>query len=244
VRAILDSVVRAVPLLFSARVLMSVLLPLAGGVLLWAALLLWAWVPLKGALSSELGPWLGNAALGDAAPWVVGFGAGLAAFLLITVTVGALVLAVIAVVAGPVFVQTVAARHFPALERKRGGTFAGAAWNALVTVAVWLPLWLLVLPLWFVPLLGVIATLVLSAWLNQRLFRYDALAEHASAAERRRILADARWRLLGLGLLLSPLALVPLANLVAPVLSGLAFTVLCLAELARLRGSHTAGALR
>jgi uncharacterized protein involved in cysteine biosynthesis len=107
--------------------------------------------------------------------------------------------------------------------------------NALVTLAWGLPLWLVVLPLWFVPFLGIALSLLLSAWINQRLFRYDALADHASAAERRRVIADARWRLFGLGLLLSPLALVPFANLVAPIYAGLAFTVLCLAELQALR---------
>jgi len=37
-------------------------------------------------------------------------------------------------------------------------------------------------------------------------------------------------------LLLAPLYYVPLLNLVAPVLGGLAFTHFCLAELVRLRG--------
>jgi uncharacterized protein involved in cysteine biosynthesis len=68
------------------------------------------------------------------------------------------------------------------------------------------------------------------------MFRYDALAEHASADEIRAVLREDRTRLLGLGLALSPLSLVPIVNLlVLPIYAGIAFTELCLAELAQLR---------
>jgi len=76
---------------------------------------------------------------------------------------------------------------------------------------------------------------VLSGFLNQRLFRYDALAEHASAEEYRAVLARAHGRLYLLGILLAFVYYIPLVNLAAPVLSALAFTHFCLAELARLR---------
>jgi len=66
-------------------------------------------------------------------------------------------------------------------------------------------------------------------------FRYDALAEHASAGEYRAVVREAGGRLYALGLLLAALYYVPIVNLLVPVLSGLAFTHLCLGELARLR---------
>ena len=75
-----------------------------------------------------------------------------------------------------------------------------------------------------------------SAYLNQRLFRYDALSEHATRDEYREIVIRARGRLYLLGLLLSGLYYVPFLNLAAPVVSGLAFTHFCLGELARIRG--------
>jgi len=79
--------------------------------------------------------------------------------------------------------------------------------------------------------------LLLSAHFNQRMFRYDALAEHASADEFARVLRAARGDLYLLGILLSLLLYVPLANLLVPVLSGLAFTHCCLARLERLRAA-------
>ena len=80
----------------------------------------------------------------------------------------------------------------------------------------------------------VIAALI-SALFNLRVFRYDALAAHASAGEYRKIVQEAGGRLYALGLALAALYYVPIVNLLVPVLSGLAFTHLCLAELARLR---------
>jgi len=65
--------------------------------------------------------------------------------------------------------------------------------------------------------------------------RYDALAEHASAGEYRAIVQAAGGRLYGLGLALAVLYYVPLVNLLAPMLSALAFTHLCLGELESLR---------
>jgi uncharacterized protein involved in cysteine biosynthesis len=78
---------------------------------------------------------------------------------------------------------------------------------------------------------------LISAYLSQRLLRYDALAEHADRDEYPQVLARARGKLYLLGLLLALLYYVPLINLVAPVASGLAFTHLCLAEVARLRAA-------
>ena len=75
------------------------------------------------------------------------------------------------------------------------------------------------------------------AYLMQRLFRFDALSEHATREEYREIVRRNGSRLYGLGLALAPVYYVPVVNLVAPVFSGLAFTHLCLAELDRLRRS-------
>jgi uncharacterized protein involved in cysteine biosynthesis len=107
-------------------------------------------------------------------------------------------------------------------------------------LAIWLLLWLVVLPLLLLPLVGVPASLAVNAWLNARLFRYDALSEHASADERAAVFRAGRGRLLALGFALAPLSFVPIVSLVAPVYAGLAFTCLCLDELAALRARPAA----
>ena len=138
-------------------------------------------------------------------------------------------------VAMPVVVPWVGERRFPGLERRKGGTAAGSVLNAAVAIGVFAVLWVVTLPLWFTGLGALVLPPVLSAYLNQRLFRYDALAEHGSAEEMRTVIARAQSRMFTLGLLLALLYYVPFVNLAAPVLSALAFTHFCLAELAQLR---------
>jgi CysZ protein len=99
-------------------------------------------------------------------------------------------------------------------------------------------LWLVTLPLWLTGIGGLLVASVNSAYLHQRLFRYDALAEHATREEYRLIVHHARGRLFVLGLALALLNYVPFVNLVAPVFSALAFTHFCLAELVALRSAR------
>lgn len=140
----------------------------------------------------------------------------------------------------PILLKHVAGQSFPALERRRGGTLAGSAWNAVVALGGFLVLWVLTLPLWLIGPLAVVVPLLLSANLNQRLFRYDALSEHASAEEMRMIFEQARGRLFLLGLITGLMYFIPPFSLVAPVLSALAFIHLCLAELQGLRAADGA----
>jgi CysZ protein len=120
-------------------------------------------------------------------------------------------------------VDYVAERSFPALERRRGGGTTGSAFNALVAFLGMLGLFLVSLPLWvFPPLWPVIPVLVL-AWVNQRLLRYDALAEHADREEMRALFRERRGTLYALGAVMALCAFVPLAGFLVPVAFGLAY---------------------
>lgn len=233
--AVLRAAVRALWLLGDRRVLLLVLAPLLGAVLLWTVLAIAFWGEISGALGRLVGraaAFLGQGAGVDVLGSIAG---NLLAFAVLTLFAGALVVAALAILAGPVFARAAEDRYFRGLERRCGGTVAGGIANATTAIALWLAGWLVALPLVFVPVLNVLAPIVLGAWLNQRLFRYDALAEHADPDERSVVFRSARGRLYGLGLLLAPLAYVPVVNLVAPLHAGLAFTCLCLDELAALR---------
>ncbi|HEV2007810.1 MAG TPA: EI24 domain-containing protein [Burkholderiales bacterium] len=91
------------------------------------------------------------------------------------------------------------------------------------------------LPPWLTGVLAPVAPDVLFAYLNQRLFRYDAFSDHASAEKYRAILEASRGQMYVLGALLALLYYVPLLNLLVPVLSGVAFTHFGLARLSELR---------
>jgi len=90
-------------------------------------------------------------------------------------------------------------------------------------VLQFLVLLVLSLPLWLIPGVGLIISLVLTAWLNQRAFRYDALMAHADGFEMKDLPARHASGLFGVGLFGAVMAHVPLINLFAPALSGLAF---------------------
>jgi hypothetical protein len=162
-----------------------------------------------------------------------------ALMLLLLVVVAPLILItallIAAVIEMPLIINFVAARHYPTLDKRRGGTVAGSILNALVAVLMFAALWIVTLPLWLTGVLAPVVPVILSAYLTQRLFRYDALSDHASTEEYRAILKASWGRMYVLGFLLAMLYYVPVFNLLVPILSGLAFTHFGLGELARLR---------
>jgi CysZ protein len=142
---------------------------------------------------------------------------------------------IIGVFAMPVMVSLVAERAYPDLARRQGGSFAGSLWNALMTL-VWLALLVLLsLPLWFFPLFWPLLPIALFACLNQRVFRYDALYEHASGWEMETLFRRHRRELFMLGVVVALFGLIPVLGFLVPVYGGLAFIHYCLARLAQLR---------
>ena len=86
-----------------------------------------------------------------------------------------------------------------------------------------------------------IVPFVAAAYLNQRLFRYDAIAEHASAAEMATLFRNERGGWWGLGVLTGLVQFVPLLNLLGPVFAALAFIHYGLARLDQQRKRSAAG---
>lgn len=151
---------------------------------------------------------------------------------------------IIGLFAVPVMVAHVAARDFPQLARRQGGNVVGSTWNALAALLWFALLVTLTLPLWIFPPLWPLLPFLLLAYLNYRMFVYDALAEHASADELRQILKQDRMQLFLLGLAAALAGHVPLAGLFAPVYAGLAFTHYGLARLQVLRSAPIEGEAR
>ncbi len=141
----------------------------------------------------------------------------------------------VAVLALPLMLARVAAQDYPELEQRNGGTLAGSIGNALLAVAVFLVVWILTLPLWLIPGMGIALPVLLSAWLNYRGYSYDALSAHAGADELDAVLARERGNLYLAGIVAGLLAFVPVLNLVAPAYAGLAFIHYCLEALRRAR---------
>jgi hypothetical protein len=129
-------------------------------------------------------------------------------------------------------VDYVAQRSFPDLERRHGGGVAGTGWNSLAAFFGMIGLGVLSVPFWVFPPLWPVIPIVILGWVNQRLLRYDALAEHADAGEGARLFRSRRGALYALGALLALAAYVPIVGFFAPALFGLAFIHYLLSALA------------
>jgi len=218
------------------RVLALGLLPPLAAILVWAAL---AWV-FAGDWARLVADWIATTTwLSWVRDWglssVLIWASGIAAIALLLPVMLITAVLVTNIVIMPMIVPVVASRHFPHLAPLKGGTILGSLQNAMAAVTVFAALWIITLPLWLTGIGALVLPLLLSAHFNQRMFRYDALAEHASEAEYREIVERSSGRRYLLGLLLALMYYVPLVNFAVPVLTALAFTHLCLGELARIR---------
>ncbi|MEO8717428.1 MAG: EI24 domain-containing protein [Burkholderiales bacterium] len=150
-------------------------------------------------------------------------------------------LLILSVFGMPSMVEHVASRAYPALERRKGGSLAGSVWNSSVGLLGLVGLGLASIPLWIFPPLWPLIPVAILGWVNQRVLRYDALAEHASADEMRRLFG-ARWGgLYVMGLVLALLAYIPILGFFAPVLLGVSFIHYLLGALEEQRSAPIQG---
>jgi len=240
--AIMDALGKALHDLREPRVLAVGLVPPLAAILVWAGLA-WAFADdwARGVADwIATTPWL-KWVTDWGLSWILIWASGLAAIAMLLPVLLITAVIVTDLVAMPVLVPLVGGRHYPRVQPLKGGTFAGSVGNAATAITVFVVLWIVSLPFWFTGIGALLLPPLLSAYFNQRMFRYDALSEHATPAEYEAILRGAGGRLYGLGLALALMLYVPFLNLAVPVLSGLAFTHLGLAELERLRGTNAAG---
>jgi hypothetical protein len=146
-------------------------------------------------------------------------------------------LLLIAAFALPRMMAIVAERDYPDVSRQGSAQAAlwGSVWNTLVAGTIFIVGWLVSLPLLLVPGALFVLPLLWSAWLNQRAFRFDALAEHALPAERETLFDRERGNLFGAGLVSALVGYVPVMHVLAPGFAALLFVHLCLAALRDLR---------
>ena len=198
----------------------------------WVDLELHQWAAYRWTLSvwplSLLASWLG---------WL------LLVFLFVPVVLMTAVL-IVSIVSMPVMVAHVGERDYPQLERRKGGTFAGSLWNGLLAVALLALLFALTLPLWLIPIFWPVLPIALLGYFNQRVYRYDALAEHGTPGEIAEMISRSRGELFPLGMALALVGHLPLVGLAMPVYGGLVFIHYSLSRLAELRSEPIEGSAR
>ena len=226
--------------LFHPRMLWLMVWPMLVALAIWGTAALFLWARLAIWLAGVLRPWieptLGYVRLdfGDAAM----IAANVVLFLLFVPMVYLTALFILGIFGMQKMVEYVAARSFPHLERRHGGTTMGSLWNGIVAFVGMLVLFIVSLPLWILPPLWPLIPLAILSWVNQRLLRYDALAEHADMAEMQRLFRERRGSLYLMGALLGLLAYVPFVNFIGPVVFGLAFIRYLLGALESIRPDY------
>ena len=232
---VLDSLARALRDLFQPRVLWVVIWPMLAAGLLWLVLAVTFWSTFSGWIALGLDKIGIEAWLTGLKPvWIANGIQALLQVLLFVPLVYVTALVITALFGMTALIRLVAERHYPTLAREHGGSLAGSLWNAAIAIVLFIGLWGVTLPLWLLGA-GVIVPFVAAAYLNQRLFRYDAIAEHASATEMAALFRNERGSWWGLGVLTGLLQFVPLLNLLGPVFAALAFIHYGLARLERQR---------
>ena len=228
---ILDSFWRAVAYCLHPRVILLSLAPLVvvGGLAAFAGW--YGWEAAVAGVRESLESW---SLLGPMFRWLDAIGAsgfrGVLAPLLVVAAavpiVVVLVLLIVAVTMTPAIVRLVAARRFPALECRRGGTFWQSAATSIGCTVVALIALFVSMPFWLIPPLVLVLPPLVWGWLTYRVLGFDVLAEHASPLERRALLAAHRGPLIAMGVVCGYLGAAPaivwatsaLALVLAPIL--------------------------
>ena len=236
--AVLTAYLRALRSLLTPGILWHLLWPTVLSVVFWIAVAWMSWDTVGAGVERlfvEVG-WLNWLQMRWEASALAGalFVKVVLVLLLIPLIYGT-ALFIVAVFALPLMLERVAAKDYPELERRDGGTLAGSLSNALMAVAVFLVGWVVTLPLWLIPGMAIVLPVLLAGYLNYRGFSYDALSAHAGADEIDAVLVRERGGLYLAGIVAGLLAFIPVINLVAPAYAGLAFIHYCLETLRRER---------
>jgi hypothetical protein len=205
-QAVLDAFWRAAWYCLHPRVILLSLLPvlLSGGLafvlgnLFWAAAIeaLGGWLESSVTLSVLWG-WLeavGLPRLKAVLPHVI-------LLLLLTPAVVVVALTAVSFLMTPALVRLVASKRFPDLQMLHGAdlwhSLVWTVWSAALAVLAMT----LSLPMWMIPPLLLVLPPLIWGWLTYRVMAFDALAQHASADERRALMAKHQYALLGMGIL-------------------------------------------
>ncbi len=131
--------------------------------------------------------------------------------IILCVTPLVMVMALVAVsfMMTPALVSMVAARRFPGLERKQGGSVLQSVVWTVLSVVLAIGALVLSLPLWWLPPMALVLPPLIWGWLTYRVMSYDVLAEHASKLERLELMRRYRLQLLGMGVLTGMMGVAP-----------------------------------
>ena len=173
--------------------------------------------------------------LGHGVDWLAGPLATVTAVLIMLVGSYLVATLFIATMLMPLLLRLLAGTDYADVALRGEDSLVASTLNSVSAAVIFAVGFVLTLPFWLIPGMGILLSLFWVAWLNRRTFVYDALAEHATTAELTAIRQDRRWVLLGLGGVMALLTGVPLLGLLVPSIAALAYIHFCLEALRRQR---------
>jgi hypothetical protein len=226
------------------RMIFALFLPFIVIMLLTIVLLWLGWTPLTQWLSEQLtessvpgmvDPVIGTTAFLALKAWLIPV---VAVFILLPLA-GIAGLAVAAVWVMPLVLAHVGKRDYPDVVAKGRNATAISVWNAIWVSVLFVAGWLITLPLWLVPPLGLVLTLFWWTFAFNRMMRVDAIVDYATPEERRIVWRDRNVGFWSLGFGCASLNLIPPAWVFLPVFSGLVFAHYGFEALRQLRREPT-----
>ncbi|MGQ0708364.1 MAG: EI24 domain-containing protein [Rhodoferax sp.] len=212
--AVLDAFWRALAYCLHPRVMLLSFLPL---LLVSGVLGLWAYFYWELAID-QVRYWLEQSLLLSSAwRWLEGMGwvglksvlAHMLVILAVTPVVVVLCVLLVALFMAPGLARMVARRRFADLQvLGRGAWWRSALWSLGVALAALLAC-VLTLPLWLLPPVAVVLPPLIWGWLTYKVMAFDALADFASAQERRQLMRQHAMPLMVMGVLCGYLGAAP-----------------------------------
>ena len=118
-------------------------------------------------------------------------------------------LLLVAQLMAPAIVNLVAGKRFPQLEQKQGGSWWRSLGVSLGSTLVAVTVLIVSIPLWLIPPVILVLPPLVWGWLTYRVMSFDAMALHASPAERKAIISQHRGPLLVMGMICGYLGAAP-----------------------------------
>jgi len=224
------------------RMLALLLIPFGVAIVFWLLVGWFVWDPLVAWLRIEFFEtegvvrWLFTQAARFGLAGLEGAIVLVAALMLLLPLMFVTALLLIAVFAMPVVNQHLGSGPYRDVVRRGSWSVAASLWNAVSSAVLFTVVYVVSLPLWLFPLLGLLLPWLCWSWLTARVMRFDSLVEHADPDERRALIARHRKAYFGLSLLVTALNYIPPLFLITPVLTALAFGHYSLSAVREARG--------
>jgi hypothetical protein len=227
----MDSFWRAVAYCFHPKVILLSLLPL----ILMAVIVMGLGSLYWELAVNQVRTWMDvSSVMGWASTWLERMGlmnlkavfAPLVIIFAVTPLVMIMALVAVSFMITPALVGMVSDRRFPHLDRKKGGSLLQSVGWTLLSVSLSLIVFVLTLPLWWVPFMAFLLPPLIWGWLTYRVMAYDVLAEHATKLERIELMTRYRFQLLGMGVVTGMMGAAPSVIWASGALFAAAFVIL------------------